>query len=254
MRSLVLAALAATLTFQDKTKADAANPDAVLKEFKQAYVKAGKDDRARADAVRGLGKAPHSKTMSALAQVLLGDGSGQEVVDVRIAAADTIGSFFGGIPNAWSPLATVARIRDRKITEVRISAVKAMDELADPKSLRALQEFIDDKPFEMAAEAVEALAKVQDRSSVPLLIKLLREVERVPEDEIVPGLPFNGVGLGGVVIDDARAEQLARRKVLLGPVQKSLTELTKQDLVTYKEYQKWWSANGSRFQVEGKKR
>lgn len=250
MRSLLLAALAAAFAFQDKTDGSS-TPDAVLKEFKQAYVKAGKSDSDRAAAVRLLGKAPHAKTLGALSQVLLGDGSGQEVPDVRIVAADTIGDSFARIPNAWSPLATVARIRDRKISEVRISAVQAMAKLADPKSLRALQDFVDDKPFEMAKAAVDGLAKVPDKSSVPLLIKLLREVERVPDSAILPELPFNGLGMGGVVVDDARNEQIVRRKVLYNPTLDTLKSLTGQDFSSYKEYQKWWSANGSRFQVSG---
>jgi len=250
MRSLLVAALAATLAVQDKT--EATTPDAVLKEFKQAYVKAGKNDSAREAAVRSLGKAPHPKTLGALSQVLLGDGSGQEVPDVRIAAAETIGAAFGAVPNAWTPLATVARIRDRKISEVRISAVKAMGKLADPRSLRALQDLVDDKPFEMAKEAVDALASVQEKSSVPLLIKLLREVERVPDSALIPELPFNGLGMGGVVVEDARTEQITRRKVLYNPTLDTLKALTGQDFTSYKEYQKWWSANGSSFKISGK--
>ena len=250
MRPLLLAALAVTVAVQDKTEGST-NPDVVLKEFKQAYVKAGKSDSARASAVRSLGLAPHAKTLSALSQVLLGDGSGQEVQNVRIAAAETIGASFAKVPNAWTPLATVARNRDRKIPEVRISAVKAMGQLADPKSLSALQNFVDDKPFEMAKEAVDALAKVRDRSSVPLLIKQLREVERVPDDALLPELPFNGLGFGGVVADDARNEQVVRRKVLYNPTLDTLKSLTGQDFTSYKEYQKWWSANGSTFKVSG---
>lgn len=254
MRSLFLAALAATLTVQDKTQPGAPNPDAVLKEFKQAYLKAKDSASGRAAAVRDLGRAPHAKTLNALSQVLLGDGSGQEVPEVRIAAAETIGASFASVPNSWNPLARAAQIRDKKISEVRISSVKAMEQLAAPQSLKTLQDFVDDKPFEMARYAVDALPKIPDRSSVPLLIKLLREVERVPEGALLPELPFNGFGAGGLVADDARAEQNARRKVLLGPVQNALEALTGQDFKTYKEYQKWWSANGSSFQVSGKRK
>ncbi len=253
MRSLLLAALSVTLAFQDKTTA-VPTPDAVLKDFKQAYGKAKDSEPGRAEAVRGLGRAPHAKTMLALSQVLLGDGSGQEVQAVRIAAAETIGAFFGAIPNSWTPLATVVRNRDRKLSELRISSVKAMGRLAAPQSLKTLQDLVDDKPFEMARQAVDALPSIPDKSSVPLLIKLLREVERVPEGAIVPELPFNGFGLGGLAADDARAEQVERRKVLLNPVLDALKSLTGQDFTTFKDYQKWWSANGSRFQVSGKKK
>lgn len=250
MRFLLLAACAVTLVQIQTTTTD---PDTALKEFKVAYTKAGKDDAAREAAVRTLGRAPHAKTMTALRTVLLGDGTGQEVVPVRVAAAETIGKNFGKIPNSWTPLAAVAKLRDKKITEVRISAVKAMKDLEAPASLQTLQEFVDDKPFEMAKEAVDALAVIPHKSSVPLLIKLLREVERVPENEILPELPFHGVGLAGPVIDDARAEQVARRKTLYNPTLDSLKALTGQDFTSFKEYQKWWSANGSGFQVQGKK-
>ena len=128
-----------------------------------------------------------------------------------------------------------------------------MKQLEAPASLRTMQEFVDDKPFEMAKEAVEGLAEIPDRSSVPLLIKLLREVERLPENEILPELPFHGAGLAGPVIDDARAEQVARRKTLFNPVLDTLKSLTGQDFSSFKEYQKWWSANGSSFKVQGKK-
>jgi hypothetical protein len=254
MRSLLLAALTATLAFQDKTQPGAADPDTVLKDFKQAYAKAKSSDAGRAEAVRSLGRAPHAKTMTALSQVLLGDGSGQEVPAVRIAAAETIGASFSAIPNSWTPLATLARTRDKKIVDVRIATVKAMGRLAAPASLKTLQDFVDDKPFEMAREAIDALPGIPDKSSVPVLLKLLREVERVPEGAVVPDLPFNGFGVGGLVADDARAEQNERRRVLLDPVLGALKALTEQNYGTFKEYQKWWSANGSRFQVAGKKK
>jgi HEAT repeat protein len=250
MRSLILAALAVVLAFQDKTTTT--TPDTALKEFKQAYVKAGQNASARADAVRGLGRAPHSKTMAALAQVLLGDGSGKEVEEVRIAAAETIGASFAKIPNSWKPLAAVAKTNDRKIAEIRISSAKAMKQIADPASLKTMQDLVDDKPFEVAKEAVDGLALIPSKNSVPLLIKLLREVERIPEDQIVPELPFHGLGAGGPALDDARTEQIVRRKVLYNPVLDSLKSLTGQDFTTFKEYQKWWSAKGSSFQVEKK--
>lgn len=252
MRVLLMAVCAAAFAVQVTTTLPAEDPDAALREFKQAYTKAGKDDAARESAVRGLGRVPHAKTLATLGTVLVGNGSSYEVASVRIAAAETIGGHFRTVPNSWTPLATVARNRDRKIGEVRIAAVKAMKQLAAPASLRTLQDFVDDKPFEMAKEAVDGLAEIPDRSSVPLLIKLLREVERVPDSAMLPELPFSGLGMGGVVVEDARAEQVARRKVLYNPVLDSLKSLTGQDFTSFKEYQRWWSANGSSFKVQGK--
>jgi HEAT repeat protein len=227
--------------------------DQAIREFKQAYVKAGQDSSARAAAVRSLGRYPHSRTLQVLAQVLAGDGSGQETAEVRIAAADTIGSFFQKIPGAWSVPAAVARTRDRKITDVRTAAAKAVASLGQREGLRTLQDLSDDKPFEVAREAILGLGKIPDRSSVPFLIKLLREVERVPE-VIAPEIPFHGVGVaGGAIIDDARAEQNQRRTMLLDPVLGTLRRLTEQNFQSYKEYSKWWATAAPTFKVSGSK-
>ena len=255
MRALLAAAVAVSLTVvQDKVKEGAPNPEAVLKEFKEAYLKAGKSDPARVEAVRILGKAPHLKTLSALSQLLKGDGSGMEVAEVRVAAADTIGTF-RDVRGAWSPVADVARLRDRKITTVRVASARAVGRVGQREGLRVLQELADDKPFELAREAVLGLGLIPDRSSVPLLIKLLREVERVPEDQVLGELPFGGWGVvGGSIVDDARAEQVQRREVLLQRVLSTLKGLTGQGLGTFKEYQKWWSSNSSSFKLSSEKR
>src|SRR5262249_36917374 len=200
-----------------------------------------------------LGRAPHAKTMAALSQGLLGDGSGQEVPEVRLAAAETIGKSFDKVPNSWKPLATVAKNRDKKLTEVRIAAVHSMGQIAARESLRSLQDLVDDTPFEMAKEAVDALAVIPDKSTGPLPPKLLREAGRWPEDRIRPEVPCHGVGLAGPVIDDARSEQIARRKVLMNPTIDTLQSLSGQKFTAFKDWQKWWSANGSSFKVQGKK-
>jgi HEAT repeat protein len=246
----LLAVLLAGLSVVDTQTAAQPDADAALKAFKEAYVKAGKDAGARAAAARELGKTPHLKTYKALAQLLQGDGTGQETNEVRIAAADTIGASFKAIPGAWASPAAVAKLRDRKITDVRVASARAVADVAQKQGLPTLQALADDKPFEMAKEAVLGLGKIPDRSSVPLLIKLLREVERVPEDEIVPGLPFHGLGAGGAVVDDARAEQRARRQILLEPVLGTLGRLTGQGFRTYKEYHAWWSKNSGSFRLQ----
>jgi len=227
--------------------------DQVIRQFKQAYVGAGNDSSGRAAAVRALGAYPSSRTLQILAQVLGGDGTGQETAEVRIAAADTIGSSFQKIPGAWSVPAYVARTRDRKITDVRTAATKAVARLGQREGLRTLQDLADDKPFEVAREAIEGLGKIPDRSSVPLLIKLLREVERVPE-VIAPEIPFYGVGVAGAaILDDARAEQNQRRTMLLDPILGTLRRLTEQNFQNYKEYSKWWATASSTFKVAGTK-
>ena len=252
MRFLLLALAGLTVAGATQTTA-APDADAALKAFKEAYVKAGKNNAERAAAARLLGKTPHPKTYNALSQLLVGDGSGRETNDVRVAAAETIGASFKDVKGSWQAPAQAAKIRDKKITEVRVAAAKSLGDLGQREGLTILQALSDDKPFEIAKEAVFGLGKIPDRSSVPLLIKLLREVERVPEDEIAPGLPFHGMGAGGVVLDDARAEQRARREILLDPVLLTLRKLTGQDLKTYKDYHAWWGKNSSRFVVgEGK--
>lgn len=250
----VLGVLAVALLPLLDTVADPqSDADLTIRQFKEAYVKAGKDSTARAAAVRTLGKNPGPRTLHVLNQLLAGDGSGQETADVRIAAADTIGGYFGKISGAWSIPAVVAKQRDRKLTDVRTASMKAVASLGQRDGLRVLTDLADDKPFEVAREAIIGLGKIPDRPSVPFLIKLLREVERVPE-EVAPELPFHGVGVaGGAVIDDARAEQRQRRALLLDPTLASLGRLTGKSFQNYKEWSTWWSSASPSFKVaEGK--
>jgi hypothetical protein len=250
MRALLSTAIAMLLaSVQEKVTEGASTPETALKEFKEAYVKAGKSTPARVEAVLILGKAPHLKTLNVLHQLMQGDGTGQEVMEVRIAAAEMVGSRFKEVRGAWSPVADVARRRDKKSTPLRIAAAKALTQLEAREGLKTLQDLVDDKPFELAREAVEGLGRIPDRSSVPLLIKLLREVERVPDDPILGELPFGGWGFGGVVVDDARSEQNQRREILLQPVLSALRDLTGQNLKIYKDYHRWWSAKGPSFTI-----
>jgi hypothetical protein len=248
MKTLLVSLAGFLLAIEPQSEVDQA-----LKEFREAYNKAGKDSAGRAAAARRLGKTPHLRTLSALSQLLNGDGTGHETHEVRIAAAETIGKSFGGIRGAWSPPANNAKLRDKKATDVRIASTRAIGEVGQFEGLRTLQALADDKPFEIAREAVEGLARIPDRSSVPLLVKLLREVERIPEDEILPGLPFHGLGWGGVIVDDAREEQRQRRAVLLGPTLSSLKKLTGQECADYKEYHRWWSTHSSTFKIAPRK-
>jgi hypothetical protein len=253
MRLLLLSSVAVWPVFGLFRSGPQSDIDQAIWNFKQAYAQAGNDSSARAGAVRSLGAYPNSRTLQILGVVLAGDSSGQETADVRIAAADTIGASFQNIPGAWYVPATVARIRDRKITDVRAAAARAVANLGQREGLRTLQDLADDKPFEMAREAIVGLGKIPDRSSVPLLITLLREVERVPE-AIFPEIPFYGVGVAGsAVIDDARADQNQRRAMLLDPVLGTLRRLTEQNFQNYKDYRKWWSSASSTFRVAGAK-
>jgi hypothetical protein len=135
-----------------------------------------------------------------------------------------------------------------------LAAVRSLGELAAVDALDTLHKILWEKPFELARHSVDALGGIRSKSSIPQLIKLLREAEQVPDaglDEVFIELPIGGLGAGGAVLDDARNEMRARNRILHLPVLKTLNVLMGQDLPTHRDWQEWRQKEGSRFQVPG---
>ncbi len=249
MRAVQWLILLVCTLFQER--AGGGDPDAVIKDFKVAYAKAGQDAGARVTAVRSLAAAPHSKTLFVLRQLIGGDESGREAIEVRVAAAETVAKFTE-LKGASQALLPWAKQRDRKLSDLRRASVRGLGELKSPEALDTLHKLYWEKPFELAKDAVEATVKLRDRRSIPALVKLLREAERVPDEglgEVFVDLPIGGLSLGGAVWDDARQEMAERNRVLHAPVLAALAGFTGQDFKTYKEWNTWWHRNSSSFQL-----
>jgi hypothetical protein len=243
----ILAAFLAIITVAQDTKAKDA--ESVLKEFKAAYNAAAKDANARAQSVKILSQVQDPKTLSALAKLVYGDGTGGEEVVVRVAAAEEIGKF-KSVKGAANALQPALKNRDRKLVDVRRAAVESTGALDAHEALPILHKIHWEKPFDLALASVRATADIRDRSSVYPLIQLLREVERLPEPELIVELPIGGLGLKGAVLDDHRADMRERHAKLFEPTLEALGKITGQSFRSHKEYQAWWSREGSRFKVK----
>jgi hypothetical protein len=259
-----------------RAEEDKAAAEAVQK-FNAALAAAGGSGDAKKDAIAQVSAVKHKKTSQALFRVL----ASPEVPDVRIAAADALGGFreVEGVSKPMISLLPNPSL-DKQI-DVRKAIIRALGELRAADALPLLHQIMDQKPFDVAREAVVSIGKIRQKVSVPLLIALLKKAEKTAESSEtdplggVPGVPvggfsspgtnpnlpggggggvggnFPGVGLGGnVTNNNQREEQEERRRMLQDPINKALAAITKERWTTSKEWEIWWRKNGSTFQVE----
>lgn len=198
-----------------------------VKAFQKAYL-AAKDEAGKRAAVEALAKTPHAKTLAALAPLL-----SSEPETVRIAAAKVL-SKFAKIEGAREALEAALSAQDnKKRSSVRISLVRALGDLGDPKALPSVHDRLSDPHVEVAREAVSSCGKLGRLESVPFLIKVLRDFEGD-----LPGTnPSQMEGLPRPPEDEERRK---RAEVLRPPVQQTLRKLTGASCSTVKDWEAWW--------------
>ncbi len=263
-----LGALQQNAQQQEEEKQKKAAEEAIEK-FKAAYGAAGASEDARTKAVKDLAVVQHRRT----AMVLIGILAGNELIGVRITAADALATYTGldGIPAAL--IAIFKDPPNAKKPDVRKACIRALGELKAREAVPVLHEIARKKPYDVAREAVVALGKIRMKDSIPPLIDLLRDLERSAElSEAnplsgIPGLPgdlggtlpgtpgtlpgLGGIGgLGGYIgEDDLRREQEERRRLLVEPTVKTLLSITREKWTTSKEWEIWWRRYGATFVV-----
>lgn len=229
----------------------------------KAAVKTAVTDPAKADAVRILGQFVHRRTMALLCALAADPG---QPVPVRTTAADLLGTF-RGIPGASKTLMAVALEDDKKTTEARRAACRALGELRAGDALGALHALAAGKPYDVAKEAVTALGKVRHRNSIPFLIELLKDVEPsgasketnplgdVPGGQVSGGDKFGKLSkvmkLAGMASKGGSGQEEAeRRQMIQEPIRKTLQSLTGEKWSTSKEWVIWWAKNQATFGVK----
>ncbi len=252
---LVAAGLSQAAPAQDDPRKAA--QEAVQK-FKAEYAAAAGAEEARAAAVKILAGAPHKATLDMLLKV----ASSNEADSVRIAAADALGTFHA-VEGARRSAASL--LTDRfllKKPEVRKAIIRAAGELRSQEAVPILHQVIEEKPFDVAREAVLALGKIRHKSTVATLIKLLKKIEVTAENGEIPAIPqtpnnpsnpdLPGLdGLEGYATDEERRKEIEeRRKLLLEPTNKSLGNITREKWTTSREWDAWWRRHGAGFVVE----
>ncbi len=240
-----------------------------VEKFKAEYKAAGPSEDARIRAVKGLGTVQHRKTAMVLISIL----ASNELIGVRVAAADLLGTFNDLEGLAGALVAICQDPPNAKKPDIRKACLRALGDLKAREAIPFLHDIMRKKPYDVGREAVIAVGKIRQKDSIPALIDLLREVEKAGDAAeanplggipSVPGSPtvggnlpgtttgnFPGLGgLGGFAgDDDMRREQEERRRLIQEPTVKALLEITRERWVTSKEWDIWWRRHGATFAV-----
>ena len=104
--------------------------------------------------------------------------------------------------------------------------IKSLGRLKHREALPPLHNLFESRDFALAREAVLACAKIREKSSIPLMIKVLFQAELDPE---------------------AMKEQSERKRVLHGPLVDTLKGLTKERYNTAKDWDRWRKKFGGSF-------
>jgi hypothetical protein len=236
--------LAFSLLAQAALKPEDTAANDALEKFKSDYK--AKESSARASAVLELGKTQHEKVVARVGQVL----TSPDDKDVRIAAAKALGG--GTEYKKKSAQVLIAAIGPNQKDSVVVAAIlEALGKLGDQVAVGTVESEFKSKDVAVLKAAVEAAEGLGSRSSVPLLIDLLKRLEEGAKTAPNPGGgggygggKYGGLG-GGSGVTDAMAQE--REKVVKPVVHKALASLTKASHAMAKEWEDWWRTEGGKY-------
>ena len=128
------------------------------------------DTDARREAVEALGARPEQAATHALAAIARNDAD----LDIQREAVETLGDFED--KRGVDLLIELARTHPN--IEVRREAIETLgDAMPEGKGVGFLKEFLSDRDPQIQEEAVDAIAAIEDTSSVETLIQLARSHE-----------------------------------------------------------------------------
>src|SRR5579862_3180015 len=211
--------------------------------FKTAYKSTSEADRVAA--VNELAKVHHAKTLNRLAALLTGDGP-----SVRLAAAKGIAGFSELKRPAASALSGAMGANARETT-VHAGLYEALGKLEEPSSIPVLHRVFDEKETVVAKAAVQATGQVGSASSIDPLIALLTKLEKIQKAGAGGGVDFTTPGTGGVGgqnftvrSDDSPAKRAAE---LIPIINKALTDITRESNGSSETWNAWWAKNKATF-------
>lgn len=214
-----------------------------LDAFKTAYKSTSEADRVAA--VNDLAKVHHAKTLSRLASLLGSDGP-----SVRLAAAKGI-SGFAELKKPAAAALSGAMAANAKETTVHAGLYEALGKLEEPSSAPVLIRGFDEKETVVAKAAVQAAGQLGSAVPIEPLIELLRKQEKVQKAASGGGVDFTTPGTGGaggqnftVRGDDSPAK---RAQELIPVINKSLNEITRESNGSAETWTAWWARNKATF-------
>ena len=223
---------------------DKAAEDA-LDAFKTAYKSTSEADRVAA--VNELAKVHHAKTLARLSALLSSDGP-----SVRLAAAKGIAGF-ADLKKPSASALSGAMAPNARETTVHAGLYEALGKLEEPSSVPVLHRGFEEKETVVAKAAVAAAGQVGSASSIDPLIALLTRQEKVQKAGSGGGVDFTTPGTGGtagqnftVRGDDSPAK---RAQELIPVINKALTDITRESNGSAETWTAWWTKNKATFKA-----
>ena len=196
--------IAASITVLDRTartdrsshvrqEAAEAMGDVALPEATPALIALARsltDADARREAVEALGSRPEPAAADALAAIARDDAS----LDIQREAVETLGDFED--KRGVNVLIELARTHPR--LDVRREAIETLgDAMPEGTAVDTLKEFLGDRDPQIQEEAVDAIASIEDTSSLETLMQLARaHTSTAVRIEAVEALAGRGHGQG----------------------------------------------------------
>lgn len=250
LHALIVALLAVPAPVQDKDDTDKAVQEAVEK-FKDVYFSPRSGEKDRLGAVQDVAKLKHPKTLFCCAVGL------KDFADtVRIEAARQIGTFEETKGAGGCLLRALDDRSNQKRRAVRREIVGSLGRLKELAALPVLHRLMPERDFELAKAAVLACGEIRHKSSIPIMIGVLKKAEREPENMSDPGNPGEGIegydlgSVKGQVNSDQKKEQERRKRILHRPLLLTLKKLTGQRYDSAKSWEIWWRKYGATFQIK----
>lgn len=243
MMTFALAFLTLSFAPQEDKEADKAAADA-LEKFQKAYK--GSDEE-RKTAIVELAKIQHAKVVSKLGTIL----SGATPSPVRLAAVTALSGFTEQKKAATAALAN-AIPANAKEPALLSQIFEAIAKLQDPSAVPVLVRYFEDKDLSLAQNATFTTGKVGHPSGIDPLIALLARNEKAAKPPGAGiGVTANGTNpgqTGGIVVSGSSSNaQRDRAQALVSAANRALQELTKEQLNTADAWTAWWAKNKATF-------
>ena len=215
--------------------------DEALKKFRKEM--ANPTPSSRASAVTELAGTKAEKIATTLGSLL-----GQDVEEVRKAAATGLGTF-GDYKKRAVPILLAGLSVNGSMPKVMEAIFQALGKLDDDSSLSTIHRYFEDKDATTAGAALMAAAEIRNISSVELIIELMRKYEKIEAASKNTGGGYGNLNIPGGNGNDPKVK-LA--KDVLPMTIKAMQKLSGDKWTTAKEWDIWWSKHKATFKIENK--
>jgi HEAT repeat protein len=198
-------------------------------------------DAERAAAVTQLASVKHKKVASKLGTLLVGGPA-----PVRVAAAKALAEFTDLKKQAAAAL-VAALAPNAKEFPVLDPILESLAKLQEPSSVPPLLRLFEDKDTDLAARAMNAVGRIGHPSGIDALIAALAKAEKIVKANSGGGLLYVDPTTGAGVVLGGATDQKARAQTLLNASNGALQAITGETHATSQAWTAWWTANRATF-------